>query len=60
MNVVSYVEYMMRRNKISSILEDLSYYMRMFDSEDYYSFKRYEMISTVYGWIERREGRGND
>ena len=57
-NVVSYVEYMMRRNKISSILSDLQEYMRKFDS-DYYYFRGYE-ISTVYGLIERREGRGND
>ena len=57
-NVVSYVEYMMRMNKISSILEDLMRYMRQFDSEDYY-FRGYD-ISTVYGWISRRERRGND
>ena len=33
--------------------------MRRFDSEAGYYFKGYE-ISTVYGWISRREGRGND
>ena len=56
-NVVSYMEYMMRINKISSILSDLLRYMGRFDSE-YGCLKRYE-ISTVYGLIKRREGRGN-
>ena len=59
-NVVSYLEYMMRMNKISSILCDFMNYMRRFDSDsDYYEFKGYE-ISTLYGLIERRKRRGND
>ena len=58
-NVVSYVEYMMRRNKISFILSDLLKYLWQFDSEDTFEFKGYQ-ISTVYGWIERMERRGND
>ena len=58
-NVASYMEYMMRRNKISSILSHLSEYVSRFDSEDSLKFKGYE-ISTVYELIERREGRGND
>ena len=57
-NVVSYMEYMMRRNKISSILSDLLEYMRRFDPEDNY-FKHYQ-ISEVYALIKRREGRGKD
>ena len=58
MNVVSYVEYMVRMNKISSILSYLSEYMKRFDSEHYY-FKGYE-IPAVYGLIERKKKRGND
>ena len=59
-NVVSYVEYMLRMNKISSILEDLQKYMWRFDlKDDYHDIKGYK-ISTVYGLIKRKEGRGNN
>ena len=56
--VKSYMEYMMRINKISSILSGLLEYMKRFDSKDYL-FRGYD-ISSIYGLIERKEGRGND
>ena len=57
-NVVSYVKYMIRMNKISSIFSDLVSYMKRFDSEEKNDFKGYE-LSSIYGLISRREGRGN-
>ena len=50
-----YLEYMIRMNKLPSILSPLSDYMKRFDSTDYY-FKGYQ-ISEAYELSEgEKEG----
>ena len=60
-----YLDYMMRRNKTSSIISPLSQYMKRFDLEVFidnnYELKGYGyLISNEYELIKRRRERGAD
>ena len=54
----SYLDYMIRMNKITCILSSLTEYIKRFDPEGF-SFKR-DDISDVYGLIKRRREGGGD